>query len=106
ETARILNYNCTKYIADVKSEKGTNMQQIFWATKDLPGIDFKNMSKQRMGNSSQRMWYAEIDGVPLKVEMKTPQGNMIMEATEIKKQSLSSSDFAIPAGFQETKMGF
>ena len=106
ETARILNYTCTKYIADVKPEKGASIQQIFWATKDIPGIDFKNMSKQRMGNSSQSMWYAEIDGVPLKVEMKTAQGNMVMEATEIKKQSLPSSDFAIPAGFQETKMGF
>jgi hypothetical protein len=106
ETAKILNYTCTKYIADVKSENGTTMQQIFWATKDIPGIDFKNMAKQRMGSSSQRMWYAEIDGVPLKVEMKVPQGNMVMEATGIKKQSLPSSDFAVPDGFKETKMGF
>ncbi|HTF21257.1 MAG TPA: DUF4412 domain-containing protein [Chryseolinea sp.] len=106
ETTRILNYTCTKYIADVKSEKGTSMQQIFWATKDIPGIDFKSMAKHRMGNSGQSMWYAEIDGVPLKVEMKMPQGNMVMEATEIKKQSLSAADFAIPAGFAETKQGF
>lgn len=106
ETARILNYTCTKYIAEVKSDKGTTMEQIFWATKDIPGIDFKNMAKQRMGNSSQRMWYAEIDGVPLKVEMKIPQGTMVMEATAIKKQSLSASDFAIPSGFKETKLGF
>lgn len=106
ETARILNYTCTKYIAEVKSEKGTPVQQIFWATKDIPGIDFKSLAKQRMGNSSQQMWYAEIDGVPLKVEMKIPQGNMVMEATEIKKQSLSAADFAIPTGFTETKLGF
>jgi len=106
ETMRILNYTCTKYIADVKSEKGTSMQQIFWATKDIPGIDYKAIAKQRMGNSSQRMWYAEIDGVPLRVEMKIPQGNMTMEATEIKKQSLPASDFVIPTGFKETKLGF
>ena len=106
ETTRILNYTCTKYIAEVKSDKGAPMQQIFWATKDIPGIDYKAIAKQRMGSSSQRMWYAEIDGVPLKVEMKIPQGNMIMEATEIKKQSLSAADFAIPAGFKETKLGF
>jgi hypothetical protein len=106
ETARILNYTCTKYIAEVKSDKGAPVQQIFWATKDIPGIDFKNLAKQRMGSSSQKMWYAEIDGVPLKVEMKIPQGNMVMEATEIKKQALSATDFAIPAGFTETKLGF
>ena len=106
ETARILNYTCTKYIAEVKSDKGTPIQQIFWATKDIPGIDFKNLAKQRMGSSSQKMWYAEIDGIPLKVEMKIPQGNMVMEATEIKKQSLPATAFAIPAGFTETKLGY
>jgi hypothetical protein len=106
ETARILNYTCTKYVAEVKSDKGTSIQQIFWATKDIPGIDFKNLAKQRMGSSSQKMWYAEIDGVPLKVEMKIPQGNMVMEATEIKKQPLPATAFAIPAGFTETKLGY
>jgi outer membrane lipoprotein-sorting protein len=106
ETARILNYTCTKYIADVKTDKGTSMQQIFWSTKDLPGIDYKNMAKQRLGNSSQRMWYSEIEGVPLKIEMKIPQGNMIMEATEIRKQSIPESDFVIPADFKETSLGF
>jgi len=106
ETTKILNYTCTKYVADVKSDKGTSMQQVFWTTKEIPGIDFKSMAKQRMGNSSQRMWYAEIDGVPLKMEMKMPQGNMVMEATGIKKQSLPASDFAVPSGYKETKLGF
>lgn len=108
ETTRILNYNCTKYIADVKTaSNGGTMQQVFWVTKDIPGIDFKSMAKQRMGNSGQRMWYNEIDGVPLKIEMKMPQGNMVMEATEIKKQSIPSSEFEVPSGFKETKlMGF
>ncbi|MEJ1239574.1 DUF4412 domain-containing protein [Chryseolinea sp. T2] len=106
ETTRILNYTCTKYIAEVKSEKGQTMQQIFWTTKDIPGIDFKSMAKQRLGNSNQRMWYAEIDGVPLKLEMKMPQANMVMEATEIKKQSMPASDFAIPEGFKEKSLGF
>ncbi|MGC3958392.1 MAG: DUF4412 domain-containing protein [Verrucomicrobiota bacterium] len=106
ETTRILNYTCTKYIVEVKSDKGTTMQQIFWTTKDIPGIDFKAMAKQRLGNSSQRMWYSEIDGVPLRMEMKMPQANMVMEATDIKKQSLPASDFAIPAGFKETSLGF
>lgn len=106
ETTRILNYTCTKYIAEVKAEKGGSMQQVFWTTKDIQGMDFKSMAKQRLGNSNQRMWYSEIDGVPLKIEMKMPQGTMVMEATEIKKQSLPASDFAIPAGFKETSLGF
>lgn len=106
ETARIINYTCTKYIADVSTGNGTTMQQIFWVTKDIPGIDFNSLAKQRMGNGSQKMWYSEIDGVPLKVEMKIPQGAMVMEATGINKQSLPASDFILPAGFKETKLGF
>jgi hypothetical protein len=52
------------------------------------------------------MWYAEIDGIPLKIEMKMPLGSMVMEATEIKKQSVPASDFEIPAGFKETPLKF
>ena len=107
ETAKIMNYTCTKYIAEVKSEKGETIgPQFFWVTKDIPGIDFKSMAKQRLSNSSQQMWYAQIDGVPLKVEMNMPGASMVMEVTEIRKQSIPASDFAIPAGFKETTMGF
>ncbi len=105
ETARILNYNCTKYLVQT-TIKGQTMDQAFWTTNEIKGIDFKSLSKQRFGDSSQKMYYEQIEGVPLKMEMKTPQALMTMEVTDIKKQSLPASDFAIPSGFKEVPLKF
>ncbi len=103
ETAKILNYTCTKYIAE-STVQGRKVQQLFWTTKDIKGLDMKSLAQQQAGNKNQHaLFYSKIEGVPLKMEMKQPEMSMIMEATEIKKQSLPASDFAIPAGFKEVK---
>jgi hypothetical protein len=34
------------------------------------------------------------------------QGNMVMEAKEIKKQSLPASDFTIPADYKKVEMPY
>jgi hypothetical protein len=105
ETARVMNYNCTKYIAE-STLNGHKMEQIFWTTTEIKDIDFKSLKNQRMAGSSQSIFYDKIDGVPLKMEMKMPQGKMVMEVSEIRKQSLSASDFVIPADFKETKLPY
>ena len=99
ETAKILNYNCTKYIVETTSH-GTTITQFLWATTEIKDFDLKALSKQNFGKG-QRMFYDKVDGVPLKIEMKTNEMNMTMEATEIKKESLSAADFTIPADFKE-----
>jgi hypothetical protein len=103
ETMKILNYNCTKYVATLTSEKGTTTTQVFWTTTEIKGMDMKSLSRQRMGNSGQSMYLEGIDGVPLRIEMGNEQMNMIMEVTDIKKETLPSSDFVIPTDFKETK---
>lgn len=102
ETATILNYPCTKYVAESVIQ-GQTMQQIFWTTTAIKDLDMKSLSRQRVGNSQQAMFYEKIDGVPLKIEMKQAQIGMTMEVTEIKKQSLPAAEFAIPTGFQQAK---
>jgi hypothetical protein len=77
------------------------MQQFFWTTTDVKGIDLKSIGKQRMGNSSQALYFDQVDGVPLKIEMALQQGHVVMEATELKRMSLPSSEFSIPTGFKE-----
>ncbi|MBL0742645.1 DUF4412 domain-containing protein [Chryseolinea lacunae] len=105
ETTKVLGYTCTKYIVKVTpkdpNEKMTAMTQNIWATTEIKGIDFKSLARQRMGNSQQNIFYEQIDGVPLKIDMTMPQGNMEMLVTEIKKQSIASSEFDIPAGYKE-----
>lgn len=100
ETTKVLDYTCTKYVVDIKS-KGQTMQQFVWATTALKDFDLKSLARQRAGNNQYRIFYEEIDGVPLKTEMATPQGKMSMEATDLKRQSLPASDFVIPSGYKE-----
>jgi hypothetical protein len=79
------------------------VEQVFWTTTAIKDLDMKSLAHQRVGNNQQAMFYDKIEGVPLKMEMKQAQATMIMEVVELKKQSLPSSDFVIPAGFKETK---
>ncbi|HEY5824241.1 MAG TPA: DUF4412 domain-containing protein [Cyclobacteriaceae bacterium] len=104
ETKKILTYTCTKYIVESTSPNGKTVQQLFWTTKDIT-VDMKNLSKHNAG-SGHRFFYDNIEGVPLQIEMSMPEGKMTMEATEIKKESLSTSLFQIPAGYKEVKGGF
>lgn len=100
ETAKILNYSCTKYIVEVTSHE-TKINQYIWATTEIKDFDLKALAKQRMGNGGQRLFYDNIDGVPLKTEMKMQSATMIMEVTEIKKESIDQSLFVIPSDFKE-----
>lgn len=101
ETQKILGYTCIKTIVTV-SEGDETIDQIFWTTNEIKGLDFKSLASQKMGNSKEAMYYKNLDGIPLKMEMTLPQGTMVMEVTEVKKQTLPASDFEIPAGFTKT----
>ena len=102
ETMKILGYTCTKYIVDITTEHGT-ASQFFWTTNEIKGLDMKNMARHQMGNGGQSFYYAGMDGVPLRVEMPNPKMTMVMEVTDIKKESLPATDFTLPDGFTETK---
>lgn len=103
ETKKILDYTCTKYVAE-STYQGKKSTQIFWTTTDIKDFDMKGMSQQRLGNNPQRLFYEKIDGVPLRIEMTVPEGNMIMEVTSVKRHALPAADFAIPAGYKETQL--
>ena len=102
ETQKILNYTCTKTIVTV-SENGHTVTQNFWTTTEIKNLDFRKFADQKV-SGKQAMYYKELDGVPLKIEMTMPQGTMTLQVTEIKKETLNASDFQVPAGFTETKM--
>lgn len=101
EKATILNYPCTKYVATI-TEKGKTINQIYWTTTDIKDFDMKSLVKQRMGRG-EPMFYEGIEGVPLKIEMITPEAKMIMEVTEMKREPLNAADFSLPADFKEIK---
>ena len=102
ETTKIIGYNCTKYVVTV-SDHGQTVTTNMWTTTEIKDVDMKAMARQRMGRGQQSMFYSQVDGVPLRIESSTPQGQMIMEVTEFKREPLNASDFAIPADYKETK---
>jgi hypothetical protein len=101
ETKKVLNYTCTKYIVENSSPNGKTIQQIMWTTNEI-SIDMKNLARHQAGRGSQ-FFYDNIEGVPLEIDMAMPEGNMAMQVTEVKKESLPSTLFQIPAGYKEVK---
>ncbi|MEP6736549.1 MAG: DUF4412 domain-containing protein [Chryseolinea sp.] len=105
ETQKIMGYTCTKYIVDLK-ENNRDAQQFIWATKEISNLDFKEFSRHTMTGNKNNTYYDQIDGFPLKMEIKMATGTMTMEVTEVKKESLPASDFVIPSDYKETKNVF
>ncbi|GHM98738.1 hypothetical protein WSM22_02280 [Cytophagales bacterium WSM2-2] len=101
ETMKILGYTCTKYVVTI-SDRGQTMTTNVWSTTDIKDFDVKAFSRQKMGRG-QSMFYEGIDGVPLKIESITPQGNMVMEVTDIKRGSQNAADFTVPSDYKEKK---
>lgn len=101
ETAKILGYTCHKYVVQMKVE-GQAMDQTIWATTEIKDMDMKALAKQRTAEG-RPMFSDKIEGFPLKMETASPQGNMIMQVEEIKREKLSDADFTIPSGFKEVK---
>ncbi|MBS1952428.1 MAG: hypothetical protein OJF59_002048 [Cytophagales bacterium] len=101
ETATILGHICSKYIVTL-NEHGKTITSNIWTTTDFKDIDMKAFARQRMGKG-QSLFYEGVEGMPLKVESIVPQGNMIMEVVDIKRESLSSSLFTIPSDYKETQ---
>jgi Domain of unknown function (DUF4412) len=103
ETMTILGYKCTKYVVEM-TDAGRTITQNIWTTTDIKDFDSKSLSSQRMGQG-QSIFYDGMEGVPMKVESSTKEGSMVMEVSEVKRESLSASDFTIPSDFKEVKMG-
>ncbi len=102
ETMKIMGYTCTKYIVTTTLEQGHTTTTNLWTTMEIKDIDFKSMLKQR-NSQGHSMYYEGVAGIPLRIESGTPQGQIIMEVMEIKRESLSASDFVVPSDYKETQ---
>jgi len=104
ETAKILGYNCTKYVVEITEGARPSTQSI-WTTTDIKDFDLKSLANQRMGQGGQSMFYEGMEGVPLKIEAATKEGNMVMEAADLKRETLDASLFTVPSDYKEVKFG-
>jgi Domain of unknown function (DUF4412) len=104
ETAKILGYTCTKYIAAVTENEET-VNQVYWTTTEIKDLDVKSLTKQRMMGGGQSLFYDGIEGVPLKIEMSVQEAKIVMEIADIKREKLNTVDFTVPVDFKETQGG-
>lgn len=110
ETARVLNYPCTKYVVKI-THSGTSVTQFMWASTEFKEIDPKLFSEFRNSyqyGTSQKDGVAfgylkDIAGIVLKIEGPTNGGYTTTELVEVKQQPLDAAQFTIPAGFTEAK---
>ncbi|MBX7125513.1 MAG: DUF4412 domain-containing protein [Cyclobacteriaceae bacterium] len=101
ETMKVLNFNCTKYVAEV-TEKNSKITQTFWTTQEIKDINFQSFAKQRMSQGGS-MYPEGLEGVPLRIEMQTQEGRMIMEVTSIKRETHDALLFTLPPDYRELK---
>lgn len=108
ETAKIIGYSCKRYLVEQSGGAGADPREhqtyTVWATKDIPGLDSKKLEALRVGRESGPNFMTQIDGVPLKIEINTPQAKLVMQAESITRESLPASLFELPAGFTEAAM--
>jgi hypothetical protein len=86
------------------SENGTKMTRHIWTTTEINDLDIKSILTQNRGAGPQ--WYFDnIEGFPLKFEIRTNETLFTMEMINMEKSSFPDSDFIIPDDFKEVKFG-
>jgi Domain of unknown function (DUF4412) len=105
ETSEVLGYTCTKYVVDAASARGPGEgkgRYLVWATTAVSGLDSGALSKLRFSqHGGDNGFMRQIEGVPLKMEITTPQARVIMQAASIQAESLADEVFTVPAGYTE-----
>jgi hypothetical protein len=102
ETAKILDYNCTKYIVEQTDSKNNKRIQYIWASTEIKDLNSSSFSKTTL-DGNQKFMYEGVEGIPMRFTINTKEVNMTIEMTEINRSALSNSEFIVPAGFTEAK---
>lgn len=100
ETKKILGYVCTRYEVQGKADESETF--TVWAAPEVKGLSPKLFRSMRMGDSADADFLAQVDGVPLRIDVAQPQARVTMEITEIKAETLPATLFTLPHGFIET----
>jgi hypothetical protein len=98
ETTKILNYTCTKYAGETKSNGVTTKVSIWTTTAISDALKVLSHQPDPFGNPKLP---AGVEGVPLKIEKVSPSGTSTMEVTALKNEKLDAEEFKIPASFKQ-----
>src|SRR5690349_9517365 len=81
ETAKILNYTCTKYTGEMKSPGGV-VKVTIWTTTEIKD-DLKVLAHQPDPFGNPKLPEG-VEGIPLKLEKTDAKGTGVMQVTEVK----------------------
>jgi hypothetical protein len=104
ETTTILGYSCTKTLVEETGGRGAATTYTIWSTNAIAGANSKQFSQLKLTQGGDSSFMSAIEGVPLRMEISTPEMKLTMEVGSVKKESLADSVFALPAGFTEKKI--
>lgn len=103
ETARIGKWNCSRYDVTVDG-------QLFkyWMTEDVDlGSEIANYWRTTTRNEGDKIKGQEmskVKGFPVRMEMPSPQGTIVLTVTTVKKQDIPDSMFEVPADYRKMSM--
>lgn len=100
----VSGYKCIRSLITSNNGENTDM----WTSKDIlyyEQYNKMNRNNPKIGSSSREkaMKNAGAEGFPVKMIVKTKEGDFTMELTKAEKKDFASSMFEIPAGY--TKSG-
>lgn len=98
ETVKILNYTCTKYTGEIKSQ-GVTTQVNIWTTSEIK--DAKKVLARQPDPFGNPKLPEGVEGTPLKIEQIVSGTTSTMEVTKLKLEKLSDDLFKLPADFKE-----
>lgn len=101
ETSTIAGYKCTKFYLISKDQQmtpGKEMKQVLWVTTEL-NLDARFLKQASKGGNAN-WFYDQVEGIPMRIEVSIPQGNITMEVTDVTKGKVSDAEFEIPAGYK------
>ncbi len=100
ETMEILGYTCQKYVLAMDAGEGGKVEQVIWATDAFkaPQLSIPN---QGSVPTAGFMGGFSIEGLPLRVEIGTPEikGALVMEAINLDNTPVEASYFERPEGY-------
>ncbi len=102
ETKKIGKYTCTGYDAVVSGQTFR-----FWMTEDVDlGTEMADYWQTTTRGESPKVGQGmtKVKGFPIRTEMPSPQGTIVLTVTTVKKQDIPDSMFEVPEGYQKMSM--
>lgn len=103
-TAKVLGYPCEEHLVEI-SHEGRTIRNTLWVTDAIEGLDAKALARTQIGGRDAA-YLAQVEGVPLKMEMVLPQMRLLMQASAVSAGPVPESLFVVPADFKERPSPF